>query len=223
MTQPISAGARYYGALTLPLYDLAVLKTVVQYAWCCPLQVERALYDRCVGARHLDVGVASGYFLDKATWPVERPEITLMDLNPNSTRYAAHRLRRFDVSEVVGDALEPFPVEGRFDSIGLFHLLHCIPGSLSEKSKVLHNSAAVLKPGGVVFGANVTPVDCRPNLFAKAVLGFSHRLGALNNQKDSHADMEAVLHAAFDDVRVERVGCMSLWEARSPRKMVKEL
>lgn len=219
MTDSISAGARYYGAITLPLYDLAVLRTVVQFAWQCPLQTERALYDRCVGARHLDVGVASGYFLDHARWPVAEPEITLMDLNPNSTRYAAHRLRRYKISEIVGDALEPFPVAGEFDSIGLFHLLHCIPGDLPAKAKVLKHASKVLKPDGVVFGANVTPVDCKPNIFAKMVLGFSHRLGALNNQRDSHADMETILHQNFTDVRIERVGCISLWEARAPKAM----
>jgi len=217
MTEPISAGARYYGALTLPLYDLAVLRTVVQYAWRCPLALERALYDRCVGARHLDVGVASGDFLDHAQWPVPQPEVALMDLNPNSTRYAAHRLRRFKITEAVGDALEPFPVDGSFDSIGLFHLLHCIPGDLPAKAQVLRNAAQVLTPNGVVFGANVTPVDCKPNIFAKMVLGFSHRLGALNNQHDSHADMEAILRETFAHVRIERVGCMSLWEARAPK------
>lgn len=217
MTEPISAGARYYGALTLPLYDLAVLRAVVQYAWQCPLETERALYDRCVGERHLDVGVASGYFLDHALWPVTTPEITLMDLNPNSTRYAAHRLRRYRITEVVGDALEPYPVDGKFDSIGLFHLLHCIPGDLPAKASVLLNAAQVLKPDGVVFGANVTPVDCKSNVFAKMVLAFSHRLGALNNQNDSHADMETVLNETFADVRIQRVGYMSLWEAREPK------
>lgn len=217
MTETISAGARYYGAVTLPLYDFAVLRAVVQYAWRCPLAVEQALYDRCVGARHLDVGVASGYFLDRASWPVPDPDITLMDLNPNSTRYAAHRLRRYSVEEVVGDALEPFPVTGHFDSVGLFHLLHCIPGSLRDKAQVLSNAAQVLAPGGVVFGANVTPVDCRPNLFAKGVLGCSHALGALNNQQDSHEDMQAILRQTFDDVWTERIGCMSLWTACTPK------
>lgn len=217
MAATISAGARYYGAITLPLYDWAVLKTVVQYAWCCPLSLEQDLYNRSVGAKHLDVGVASGYFMHHAKWPVEKPEITLMDLNPNSTKYAANRLGRYTVSEVVGDALQPFPTKDKFDSVGMFHLLHCIPGDLKEKSAVLKNAGQVLAPDGVVFGANVTPVDCQPNLFAKSVLMFSHSLGALNNQRDSHADMEAVLDENFEDYNLQRVGCMSLWEARKPR------
>lgn len=213
----ISAGARYYGRLTLPLYDHAVLRTVVQYAWCCPLELEQELYNKSIGPRHLDVGVASGYFLHKARWPVEKPEIVLMDLNPNSTKYAAERLRRYNVTEVVGDALEPFPVTGKFDSVGMFHLLHCIPGDLKEKAVALKNAGKVLKPNGVVFGANVTPVDSQPNAFAKLVLGLSHRLGALNNQHDSHADMEEALDMTFHDFKLEKVGCLSLREGRNPK------
>lgn len=211
----MKAGARYYTALTLPLYDLAVLRTVVPFAWGCPLSEERALYDRCVGARHLDIGVASGYFLDHAAWP-EAPDITLMDLNPNSTRYAAYRLRRFKVTEVAGDALMPFPVAGEFESIGLFHLIHCIPGSIPGKAGVFDHAARVLAPGGVVFGASVTPTDRPKNLFAKAVLGFSQRVGALNNASDSHADLKEVLNTRFAETRIWARGCMTLWEARSP-------
>lgn len=218
MSSPtISAGARYYGRLTLPLYDLAVLRTVVQYAWCCPLEKEQELYNKSVGAKHLDVGVASGYFLHRTQWPVETPEITLMDLNPNSTKYAAERLRRYTVREVTGDALQPFPVSETFDSVGMFHLLHCIPGDLKQKAVALENAGKVLKPDGVVFGANVTPVDSEPNAFAKLVLGISHQMGALNNQNDSHEDMGEALDRTFHEFKLEKVGCMSLWEARKPK------
>lgn len=227
-SKAISAGARYYGAITLPLYDVAVLRTVVPYAWECPLATEQALYDRCVSQsrKHLDVGVASGYFLRHAAWNKdEKPSLTLMDLNPKATKYAAQRLHRSGhfsiIQEITGNALDPFPVpqnsDEKFDSIGLFHLLHCIPGDLRTKSIVLKNAGSVLSQGGVVFGANVTPVDCTPNLFAKGVLAFSHSLGALNNQRDSHTDMEESLDTIFNDYKIERIGCMSLWEARNPK------
>jgi len=55
------------------------------------------------------------------------------------------------------------------------------------------------------------------NLFARAVLRFSQRVGALNNARDSHADMRAVLEERFADVRLTLRGCMTLWEARSPK------
>jgi hypothetical protein len=187
------------------------------------------MYNQFSGARHLDVGVASGYFLDHTKWPVAKPKITLMDLNPKATRYAADRLRRrrYDISEVVGNALEPFPVveseKEKFDSIGLFHLLHCIPGSLLEKKDVLRHAGNVLEPeNGVVFGANVTPVDVpktSQNFFATSVLRFSHSMGALNNQQDSHADMEAILDEMFEEYELRRVGYMSLWHARKPKSI----
>ena len=233
----MSAGARYYGALTLPLYDWAVLKTVVPYAWQCPLSKEQELYHTSVGPRHLDVGVASGYFLRHTQWPTNHDngkglpkEIVLMDLNPNSTKYAADRLRRMEypVSEVVGDALDlksyPKVTDHGFDSVGMFHLLHCIPGDLKQKKVVLENAGKVIHPDGVVFGANVTPFvnddddsTWEPNLFAKAVLAVSHTTGALNNQKDSHKDMEMILDDIFHDYKLERVGGMSLWEGRNPK------
>jgi len=229
-SKTISAGARYYGAVTLPLYDAAVLKTVVPYAWNCPLATEQALYDSCVSQsrNHLDVGVASGYFLQHAAWNKKdderKPALTLMDLNPKATKYAAHRLQKTghfsSIQEITGDALKPFPVpiNETFDSIGLFHLLHCIPGDLPTKSAVLKNAGNGLSKDGVVFGANVTPMDCeQQNMFAKGVLALSHSLGALNNQQDSHADMEKVLDTLFYDYKVERIGCMSLWQARNPK------
>ena len=47
-----------------------------------------------VGARHLDVGVGTGWFLDHCRWPVESPKITLLDLNENSLAVASKRIRR---------------------------------------------------------------------------------------------------------------------------------
>ena len=226
----MSAGARYYGAITLPLYDLAVLSTVVPYAWQCPLATEQALYNKHVAhsRHHLDVGVATGYFLKHASsWNKHpKPSLTLMDLNPKATQYAAWRLQPTShfssIRQITGDAREPFPMhdDTKFDSIGLFHLLHCIPGDLTEKGVVLQNAARVLHEDGVVFGANVTPDDSSSpkNLFAQSVLAVSQALGALNNQRDSHQDMEQILEDTFHDYEIERIGCMSLWSARNPKK-----
>jgi len=172
MSEPIHAGARYYGALTLPLYDAAVLNIAVPYAWGVPLSMGRGMYDRLVGARHLDIGVATGYFLRKALAGRDAAEITLMDLNENATTYAAGKLKRFDVTEVVGDARAPFPVEGQFDSVGMFHLLHCMPGTVAEKAAAFDHAIAVLADGGVCFGASVTPAGRKLNPFGRAVLLF---------------------------------------------------
>ncbi len=217
MSGEIHAGARYYGALTLPLYDAAVLNIAVPFAWGVPLEVGRGMYRRLVGARHLDIGVATGYFLRKAMAERDAGAITLMDLNENATRYAADRLKRFDVTQAVGDALEPFPVEGPFDSIGMFHLLHCMPGTVAEKAVALDHAIAVLAEGGVCFGASVTPAGRRLNPFGRLVLNASNRTGALNNAADDHDALRAEIERRFRDTKIELHGVMTLWEAREPR------
>lgn len=215
MSDDIHPGARDYGAITLPLYDAAVLNVAVPHAWGIPLAEERALYERCLGRRHLDVGVATGYFLQK-TADGRCEEITLMDLNPNATAYAAQKLARFEVTQAVGDALKPFPVTGPFDSIGLFHLLHCMPGSIPEKEQVFDHAIEKLAPGGVVFGASVTPLGQSQNPFAKLVLKGSNRRGALNNLKDAHEDLRRAIESRFRTATVHLRGLMTIWEARDP-------
>ena len=218
----MNAGARYYGALTLPLYDAAVLKIAVPYAWEVPLEEERAMYRRCLGRRHLDIGVATGWFLRETLENEDGGEggdreITLMDLNEKATRYAADKLSRFDVRRVQGDAREPFPVDGPFDSIAMFHLLHCIPDTVTEKAVAFDHAAAVLAEGGVCFGASVTPKGQHLNPFAKAVLAASNATGALNNRNDSHEDLRAEIERRFRTTEIRLVGTMTLWEARNPR------
>jgi len=215
--EKIHAGARYYGALTLPLYDAAVLNIAVPYAWGVKLDVERDMYRRLVGARHLDIGVATGYFLRKALEDRDEASITLMDLNENATRYAAEKLKRFDVTEVVGDAVEPFPVDGPFDSVAMFHLLHCMPGTVAEKAAAFDHAIAVMAPGAVCFGASVTPAGRKLNPFGRAVLAASNRTGALNNANDDHDALRAQIESRFTDAKVELRGVMTLWEARGPR------
>ena len=216
-SEPIHAGARYYGAVTLPLYDAAVLNIAVPYGWGVPLEAGRAMYRRLVGARHLDIGVATGYFLRKALAEREAAQVTLMDLNENATRYAAEKLKRFDVTQAVGDALEPFPVAGPFDSIAMFHLLHCMPGTVAEKAAAFDHAIAVLAEGGVCFGASVTPAGQRLNPFGKLVLSGSNRTGALNNAGDTHDALRAEIEARFHDTTIELRGVMTLWEARNPK------
>ena len=214
---PMNAGARYYGAITLPLYDLAVLGVAVPLCWGCPVGEVQALYDRNLGAAHLDVGVATGRFLHRAAWAAPDKSLTLMDLNPRAARYAAHRLRRYAPEILTGDARAPFPTQRRFNSIGLTHLLHCIPGDISAKASVFDHAAARLAPGGVVFGASVTPKGARKSPQAALLLAAMNRIGALNNALDSHDALRAALEARFATVRIWRRGLSSLFEARGPR------
>ncbi len=83
MTKPAAPGAadvergqQIYTPLVLRVYDVFVLGLSNRFAWRCPSRTMLERYNRHVGRRHLDLGVGTGWFLDRCRWPVEHPEIT---------------------------------------------------------------------------------------------------------------------------------------------------
>ena len=95
------AGQAVYTPRTLAAYDAFVLGFSNRVLWRCPTARLEALYARNVSARHIDIGVGTGYFLDKAAWPVPRPQITLVDLNRHSLEVAGQRIRRYAPRSIV--------------------------------------------------------------------------------------------------------------------------
>src|SRR5215471_4947550 len=96
----VERGQRIYTPFVLHAYDLLVLRVSNRFAWRCPSATMLEQYDRHLGQRHLDLGVGTGWFLDNATWPVEQPAITLLDLNENSLSIASRRLARYSPRSV---------------------------------------------------------------------------------------------------------------------------
>lgn len=71
---PAYDGQAVYTAGFLRFYDLLVLRFNGHLAWRCgPGRLVR-MYDEHVSARHLDIGVGTGYFLDKCRFPVASPD-----------------------------------------------------------------------------------------------------------------------------------------------------
>ena len=68
-----------YTPARLALYDLFILGLSCSRVWKCPKRHFLDLYDQHIGSPHLDIGVGAGYFLDRCRFPVERPQITLLD------------------------------------------------------------------------------------------------------------------------------------------------
>jgi hypothetical protein len=64
----VEAGQRVYTPLTLRVYDLFVLGFSNRLVWRCPSSNLLERYESHVGARHLDVGVGTGWFLDNCSW-----------------------------------------------------------------------------------------------------------------------------------------------------------
>lgn len=214
--QAVEAGQAAYTPGLLKYYDLIVLRLSNPLLWRCPTPKLRALYERNLSSRHLDIGVGTGYFLDRCRFPVEEPAITLLDLNENSLAHAARRIARYRPAIVAADVLERLPSIGRFDSVGLCYLLHCLPGSIPEKALVFDNIAPALAPGARVFGATIVQGDAPRSRLAQKLMDFYNEKGIFSNVKDTEADLRSVLEECFGDFRLERHGCVLLFEARAP-------
>ena len=116
----VARGASVYTPATLASYDWFVLGFSNSWAWRCPSSQILDLYNQHVSARHLDIGVGTGYFLDRCRFPSAAPTIALLDLNKNCLATTARRLQRYAPSCHVGNVLQSIEIGmAHFDSIGL--------------------------------------------------------------------------------------------------------
>jgi len=215
--RPSHAGARLYSRPLLAVYDLIVYRFNLPLLWRCPVGRVRDLYDTHVTDNHLDIGVGTGYFLDRCRFPGPRPRIALLDLNPNSLRHTAHRIERHRPEQHLQDVLEPFchslaPV----DSVGLSLTLHCLPGTMAEKAVAFDHIRAVMRPGAVFFGVAVLGDGVTAHGVARMAMWRMNAWGFFSNEEDSPSSLERELRARFVDVEVEIVGCAALFSARTP-------
>lgn len=213
--EQIDAGQAIYSPAVLRNYDWMVLGLSNRLLWRCPTAELRRLYDRNVSDRHLDIGVGTGYFLDKARWPVPKPAITLLDLNPNCLAAASRRIRRFAPQTIRANILEPLPPLEPFRSAGLCYLLHCVPGTMPEKAAAFDHISALLAPGARLFGATIVQGSLPRSGLAQAFMDLYNRKGLFSNAGDTIEDLDAALRQRFRDVRVESRGTVVLFEARA--------
>ncbi|MET9397962.1 class I SAM-dependent methyltransferase [Kitasatospora sp. NPDC002965] len=212
----VHAGQALYTRSFLRIYDTLVYRVNSPLTWRCPKERLVALYDRHVSGNHLDVGVASGVLLDECRFPVPAPDLTLMDLNPSSLAAADRRLRRYRPRLHRADVLRPWGLpHGSVDSVGMCHLLHCLPGTLADKAVVLEHARRVLKPGGTLFGATIPGSGVDHNRSARLQLGLANRHGIMSNRLDRPEDLDAALAAVFPEHEVVVTGSVALFWART--------
>ena len=211
----VQAGQAVYTPWTLRAYDAFVLGFSNRFLWRCPTSALMDLYTRNVGDKHLDIGVGTGYFLDKTAWPIADPEITLLDLNSHSLEAAAKRIARHRPRTVIANALTPLTVSGPFSSVGMNYLLHCLPGKFAEKCVVFDHVRPALAPDATIFGATILQGDAPRSMPAQKLMDFYNRKGIFANAEDTFADLETELRARFRDVRLTRRGAVALFEAKA--------
>ena len=194
---------------TLRHYDW-LLEFTCNSIWRCPIDRTVELYQRHVSSNHLEVGVGTGYFLDRIRLPRPEPRLALLDVNPHCLRHTEARLGRYAPEVYRANALVPIELGVKaFDSIAINYVLHCMPGSLPEKGIAFANLKPLLNPGGVLFGSTVlrkgVPCDLRARLFMR----LYNARQVFCNLQDSLAGLTEALEKNFRNVHIDVIGCVA--------------
>ncbi|MFY1668661.1 class I SAM-dependent methyltransferase [Plantactinospora sp. WMMB334] len=220
--EEVIAGQAVYNRLVLAGYDAFVLAFSCRLVWRCDKRHMLDNYQRNIGGRHVELGAGTAYFPDRCRFPVDRPELTLVDLNPTVLRVSAARVARHRPTVVRADVLQPLPFgdgtfqAGQQDSVGANFLLHCLPGTWAEKSAVFDNAAAALRPGGRFFGSTILSSGVRVSAAARRLMKVYNAKGIFHNADDDLAGLRWQLDQRFTDIQLTVRGCVALFEATRP-------
>jgi SAM-dependent methyltransferase len=214
--EQIHAGQAAYSPALLAWYDFLVLNVSNRWIWRCPTPKLLELYNTSVSANHLEVGVGTGYFLDRCRFPTPTPRLVLADLNEHCLAATSRRVARYNPETLHHDAFQSLPSAlGKFDSIGLNYVLHCLPGDLTAKSVVLDHLRAALNPGGVLFGATLLAEGTTHSFLARRLMAHYNRLRIFDNLQDRLVDLQVALSQRFQIVQIDTIGSVARFVARA--------
>lgn len=210
-------GQAIYSKSVLKIYDLWVLGFSNSYLWKCNTNYLREQFVKYATTNHLDIGVGTGFFLDKCLSKAKR-RVVLFDLNQNSLDATYERVKRFKPEKYQVDVLETIDVDcEKVDSISINFLLHCLPGSIKEKSILFENASNYLNKNGVLFGSTILGKDVHKNYFANKLMNLYNKKGIFSNENDSLEELEAELNKYFKKVSIKMIGCVAVFSAKEKR------
>ncbi|AOP35534.1 methyltransferase [Leptospira tipperaryensis] len=219
-SQEVIAGQQVYTSSFLRIYDLVVLHIISRWFWRCPPQNMVQLYNKHLSANHLDIGVGTGYLLQKAKFPVVKPKISVMDLNANSLMEARKRLSDLagEFNAYRANILEPINTKEKFDSIGLSFLFHCVPGAIREKaSTAFKNLLKIRNPDGVIFGSTALHDLGQTHYLSRRGMKNLNRRGVFHNTQDTFSDLEAALKENFKDYELYVIGAIAFFAGKKAK------
>ena len=213
--EQVESGQAVYTKRVLKLYDFVVLGVSNRFIWKCPTPRQLQHYQRHLSANHLDVGVGSGYFLDRCRFPSTSPRVALLDLNPTALEFAAQRIARYRPESYRRNVLEPITIDAPgFDSVAVNYLLHCLPGSLAAKASVFDHLRPLMNANARLFGTTLLHHGVERSWAARRLMAVYNGKGIFSNQQDDLETLKRELDRRFEDVRVDVVGCGALFSGR---------
>jgi hypothetical protein len=214
----IPDSTKAYTKLGLRVYDQLVMYLLLKHVWGCNPDDLVDHYRQHVTSNHADIGVGTGYCLDRCGFDSPSPRLVLIDLQSNCLQYTARRLSRYRPDIYVRDVLQPLREipGGRFDSIALGGVLHCLAGNLREKGKAFDTIATLARSGTKIFSYSLVSDDVPLRTRSRVVHRLLNHLRVVDNSNDRLSDLRRELSTRFIDCRVEPIGCMALFSAVVP-------
>ncbi len=213
VTREVAAGAAIYSKLVLALYDIEVLMFEMPLVFKCPLKKMMNFYNEHISETHLDVGVGTGYFMDKCQFPTQDPTIHLMDLNSNSLAKTSARIRRYRPVAHKVNVLAPINLDlPLFHSISASNFLHCLPGTMLDKECVFKNLTRHLSDGGTFFGTTVVGQGANAGFLYKKINAIYNKSAIFSNLNDNMADLETILARNFRQYSLHLVGSIAFFK-----------
>ena len=205
---------RIYTRTSLRLYDAVVMGLLARHVWDCPADTFVEHYRQHITSNHADIGVGTGYCLDRCGFATPDPRLVLIDLQLNCLEYAARRLARYHPQLMRRDVLQPMPkVSRRFDSVALGGVLHCLPGDMRDKSRAFDMVRPLMSSGSKIFGYTLVTDPVRQQRRGAMVLGLLNRVRAVDNSSGRASDLARELSSRFAESSVEQVGYMAFFSA----------
>ncbi|MCW8965276.1 MAG: class I SAM-dependent methyltransferase, partial [Candidatus Pacearchaeota archaeon] len=146
---------------------------------------------------------------------LENSRLGLMDLNENCLKMAQSKLLEFNpeiyrvnLLEEITESIEPF------DSISTTNMLHCIPGSMEEKSRVFDNFYYLLNKNGILFGSTLLFEQTSEKSLARRLMNHYNEKEIFNNRKDTFEGLENQISKRFSEHKLKKFGCSAIFIAR---------
>jgi hypothetical protein len=202
-----------YTPVMLSFYDLLVHGLSNRFAWHCPTHALLDFYRANLSGNHLEAGVGTGFFLDRAGGQ-RLSRLVLIDINRNCLDRAERRLGRFKPAPIEANLLAPLNLDlPPVSSVGLTYVLHCLPGPMSEKLVALDHLRPLMQEGAVLFGATILGRGIAPNRAARTLLDLYNAKGVFNNREDDLASLTGGLRQRFTKLEIEVRGLVALFRA----------
>ena len=207
--------AKGYSQLILGLYDFLILRLSSTVIWRCSTSHLIMLYSHHLSRRHLELGVGTGYLLQRGMFPSHSIDLLLLDCNPRVLRHALRRLARYAPKGLVLDLMQPnWPDLPKQQSIGLNYVWHGLQGTPEQRGALFGRLAQLLMSDGVLFGATVRGMH--PKMSRLSQLASQRWLdgGLFNNQDDTPERLAEYLSRYFAEVNVWLQGEVILFVAK---------